>query len=275
MVIDDMCSEAHARRQSACTVVEGAIDEVLAVFDNDRAFMVEKIDTHFDEGDDAFIRIEIIHVHIGTLGLPERNTISRRLAIEDCDNAKGIVLDTVRSIRASLDDQVDFDSIGHAIHMVDHVLARLLTTDPRTAIAFINRSVISDDSDGDTLVDDQVYKHVDFGDPEARLEICMTLGPGILWRPDLAAIEFTDLPDIVQSALAGRPISDLVTHPLLPTDLLIDRVETIDEAVFVHFIPEHIPLADILGQWPRAEGDPSGISELRWLDGTPIEFHSI
>lgn len=270
-------TEADTQREAVLAAlgrVEDAIPEVLAGFKSDRAFVLEDI-VAIPSVVEGLVRIDLTHVHVGTLGLHVRQKRHTVINPEDADNARGILLDTVRSIRADIDDQVDFASIGCTAHHLDPVLARMLASDPIGTIHAINGSIIDDALDGSELLEGQVYKRVDFADTDAILDIVLQLDDGIIWRPDLAAIEFEDLPDTVQAALAGRPLSDLVTHPLLPEHIVISEVDDAEGGVFVHYVPEHVPLAPILGPWPPAPDNPMGLEQPCWLDGMPIEFESL
>ena len=63
------------------------------------------------------------------------------------------------------------------------------------------------------------------------------LAPGVRWRRDTLILE-AGLPHALQSAIVGRPLSVVVTHPLLPADAVVHWTnQRINEELYIHAAP--------------------------------------
>lgn len=63
------------------------------------------------------------------------------------------------------------------------------------------------------------------------------LAPGVRWRRDTLILE-AGLPHALQSAIVGRPLSAVVTHPWLPADAVVHWTnQRINEELYIHAAP--------------------------------------
>lgn len=94
-------------------------------------------------------------------------------------------------------------------------------------------------------------------DPDdARRQIAsapVVIGPGIIWdagpsHAQVAILEdVSPLPDTALAAAVGRPLTDLLSHPLIPASVMVDDVEWRKDMWHVHLsgLPPRMALRDV------------------------------
>lgn len=102
------------------------------------------------------------------------------------------------------------------------VAAAWIRSEPETAAANLRKAFNQHDIDG---MRDGTWT------PRA------VLGPGVRWRRDTLIIE-KGLPHTLQSAIIGRQLSEVVTHPWLPADAVVHWTnQRINEELYIHAAP--------------------------------------
>lgn len=92
---------------------------------------------------------------------------------------------------------------------------------------------------------------LDDGDGVPMADMPFTAAPGLRVEGARMRLLGRLVPDTTASALAGRPLADLVTPPDHYEDRVIDRIETEDGNTVVHLVPDRVRLDSFVPDWPE------------------------
>jgi hypothetical protein len=92
---------------------------------------------------------------------------------------------------------------------------------------------------------------LDDGDGVPMADMPFTAAPGMRVEGARLTLLGRLVPDTTASALAGRPLADLVTPPDHYEDRILDRVEAEDGATIVHLVPDRVRLDSFVPDWPE------------------------
>lgn len=255
-------------------VLERAVADVLAR--RDRMRHLRFVDASARITVTNLQEIVIDSLHTGILGMDVQE---RRGAILPSDTqplTRAAVSTTFDRIETTIIGYTDSPHIGQIARTLDPVLATMLTHDRSRAIDLINRARITvlDDSDEyemEEVLREQVETAADAPHAE-HMTAAITLTGTCTWRSDLRAVHVDHhVPQSLRTALTGRDLTDLLTHPYIPPGITITGIEDgdgIENTLVVNIAYEPVRLKDVLS-----------IDDLptppKWLDGTPIDFERL
>lgn len=108
---------------------------------------------------------------------------------------------------------------GGRLIMVDRVLLELLvkaTGSLTTAMRLLRKAICENQGRCPSLCRIMHLTKTEVSVVGRQIECFLPIAPGSTWHSGEVTIEGAEVPDTVMQACVGRPLSDLVAHPLLP-----------------------------------------------------------